>query len=577
MITVGFLADWALRSTGLIASGALLLKVLRVKDPSVRLAAWTAILCCSSALPLLTVSLPAIPVRSPQAAPPRAAVQPTAGTVVFRQTDPVVPRPRRFDWRRGAIDVYLIVAALLLCRMMLGIAMTVRLLRGSRPVELEGVRESGRIASPVTLGVLWPSILLPPDWRQWDASKLAAVLAHERAHIRRRDPLVQSLSALHRALLWFSPLSWYLDRQIVRLAEEASDDAAVVAIRDRVVYAETLLEFVQRSAGAARQPGVPMARYGAPERRIHRILDATTFSRGVTRWTLAAILALGLPVAYVVAAAQERLTFEAASVKSTEVPPGVTISGTSMTMSRREDFQRYRSTGGPGSTDPGRIHYPLVSLTGLLHRAYDDDYFEIEIPGWADSDVVSVDATMPADTTKEHFHTMLQNLIVDRFGLKTHTVSKEIGGYTLTVAKGGPKLSGSASLEAEGWPKPRGELHGIGFQSMPGERARMLGAGISLDVLAKSLGGLLDSKVIDATGITGTFEFSLTFAGHLGGPHGVTALLQPPEASDDASAPAPLPDIFSALQTQLGLKLEAKKVPVEVLVVDHLEKTPVGN
>jgi len=248
---------------------------------------------------------------------------------------------------------------------------------------------------------------------------------------------------------------------------------------------------------------------------------------------------------------------------------GVTVSGTSMTMSRREDFQRYHSTGGPGSTDPGRIHYPLVSLTGLLHRAYEDSYFEIEIPSWADTDVVSVDATMPADTTKERCHTMLQNLIIDRFGLKTHTMTKEIGGYLLAIAKNGPKLGGT-SLDAEGWPKRRAEFPGISFQGLPGERARLLGAQVSMADLAKSLGSLLDSKVMDSTGLTGTYDISLTYAGHFGGPHGLTALLQPGDASEE-------PDIFSALQSQLGLKLESKKVPVEVLVVDHLEKTPVGN
>jgi uncharacterized protein (TIGR03435 family) len=307
-----------------------------------------------------------------------------------------------------------------------------------------------------------------------------------------------------------------------------------------------------------------MARYGAPERRIYRILDATTLTRGVTLWAIAAIVAFGLPLAYVVAAAQERLTFEAASVKPAEVPPGVTISGTHVTISKREDFQRYRST-----TDPGRIHYPLISLTGLLHRAYDDSYFEIDVPDWADTDVVSVDATMPPDTTKQHLQTMLQNLIIDRFGLKTHAVTKETGGYALTVAKSGAKLSGS-SLDAEGWPKPRAEFQGISFQALPGERARLLGAQVSVGDLAKSLGNLVGSKVIDSTGLTGTYNISVTYAGHLGGPQGVTALLQPSDVSEEQ-------DIFSALQSQLGLKLESKKVPVEVLVVDHLEKAPVGN
>jgi membrane fusion protein, multidrug efflux system len=155
------------------------------------------------------------------------------------------------------------------------------------------------VRGPVTLGILHPSIVLPLDWEEWDAAKLEAVLAHERSHIRRHDPLLQVLSAMHRAVLWHSPLSWFLHSRIVRVAEEASDDAAVAATRDRAFYAEVLLGFVGNAEGL----GVPMARYGRPDERIHRILDETVLSRGVTRWSIAAILVLGLPLAYLAAAA----------------------------------------------------------------------------------------------------------------------------------------------------------------------------------------------------------------------------------------------------------------------------------
>ena len=137
----------------------------------------------------------------------------------------------------------------------------------------------------MTLGIARPAIVLPGDWREWDGAKLDAVLAHERSHIRRHDPAVQLLSAIHRALLWHSPLSWFLHRRIVRVAEEASDDAAVAVTRDRASYAEVLLDFMQRGVRGASWQGVPMARYGRPDERIHRILDGTALSRGVTRWS----------------------------------------------------------------------------------------------------------------------------------------------------------------------------------------------------------------------------------------------------------------------------------------------------
>jgi hypothetical protein len=97
-------------------------------------------------------------------------------------------------------------------------------------------------------------------------------------------------------------MSWYLHQRIVRVAEEASDDAAVAAA-DPVRYAEVLLDFMRRGVRGPAGYGVAMARYGRPEDRIHRILNATAPGRGVTLRSVLAILALGSPLAYVVAAA----------------------------------------------------------------------------------------------------------------------------------------------------------------------------------------------------------------------------------------------------------------------------------
>jgi multidrug efflux pump subunit AcrA (membrane-fusion protein) len=111
------------------------------------------------------------------------------------------------------------------------------------------------------------------------------------------------LSAIHRAVLWISPLSWFLHNRIVRAGEEASDDAAVAATRDRTFYAEVLLGFMQRGVRGANWPGVPMARYGRADRRIHRVLDGTPLSPAITRWAVAAIVAVVPLLAYLVATA----------------------------------------------------------------------------------------------------------------------------------------------------------------------------------------------------------------------------------------------------------------------------------
>jgi uncharacterized protein (TIGR03435 family) len=281
-----------------------------------------------------------------------------------------------------------------------------------------------------------------------------------------------------------------------------------------------------------------------------------------------------------IAATQERLTFEVASVKPATPPPGVTVVGDSVS-SDGVEFSRKRNTGGPGTEDPGRIHYPLISVTGLLKRAY-LGYFEIKSPGWADSDIVAVDATMPPSTTKEQFRTMLQNLLIDRFALKTHVEKKEIAGYALTVAPDGLKIKEAqpdneppgrftGKMGADGFPVPPAHLRGIAFLNQPNERARLLAPQTTMSELAKTLGTLVDSTVEDTTGLKGLYNITLTYAGHMGGLADAT----PP--SSDPAAPEPLPDLFSALQSELGLKLEKRKVSVEILVVDHMEKTPAGN
>ncbi len=188
------------------------------------------------------------------------------------------------------------------------------------------LRESDRVTAPVTLGILKPTVVLPVDWREWDQAKLNAVVAHERSHLRRRDPAVQLLSAIHRALLWHSPLSWYLHRRIVRASEEVSDDDAIAATGDRAFYARVLLEFMQRGLQTPRWQGVPMARYGRQDRRVHRILDSVTLSRGVTRSNVAAILALGIPLAYEAASAHTRpsplpATVIATPIQAASAPP----------------------------------------------------------------------------------------------------------------------------------------------------------------------------------------------------------------------------------------------------------------
>jgi len=179
---------------------------------------------------------------------------------------------------------------------------------------------------------------------------------------------------------------------------------------------------------------------------------------------------------------------------------------------------------------------------------------------------------------------MMQALLEDRFHLQIHHENREVPVYDLTVAKGGPKLQpfqeGScipADLTKAPQPRPpEGQKNcGASFGMPRGQVFPFVGQGLSLDRFAKLIGWAVDRPVVDKTGITGLFDFHLDFATDEN-----TSKLQPLPGGDTgpaaiASEPAG-PNIFTAIQQQLGLKLEPGKGSREFLVIDHVER-PTGN
>ncbi len=302
---------------------------------------------------------------------------------------------------------------------------------------------------------------------------------------------------------------------------------------------------------------------------------------------LAAMAGALLPYAVVAAQpATKQLTFDVASVKPASVPAGVTVSSGAIMVPRGSGIPIPRDIGGPGTEDPGRIHYPLISLKTLLGRAY-ASYAEIQGPGWLDAQFVEIDATMPATTTKEQLQEMLRNLIAERFKLAYHSATKDFPAYALVVARSGLKMREAAASQAppaqESGPPPRPPMGPDGFpvrsRLAPGQpgavtfmgqggRRRMYGQQQTMQDFAKGLEFQLWQDagpttrripVTDATGLTAKYDYELTYAS---------------QGTPDAE---PLPDILGALQSQLGLRLEEKKVPAQVMVVDRMERTPAAN
>jgi len=221
--------------------------------------------------------------------------------------------PRRVAFSSTALfwSLYLAGASVFFLRLVLGVAATLRLWFTAIPIPPYRMRSgfaslrlraSSRVSSPFTIG---SAILLPADYETWDRDKLRIVLAHESSHIRQGDFYLQILAGLYASLVWFSPLGWWLKRELADLAEAISDRAGIEQAESRTSYAQILLEFAAAPRPAA--VGVAMARPGSLSRRIERLLDDDEFRQSFARSRRALVAVVLVPIACFAATAMVRV------------------------------------------------------------------------------------------------------------------------------------------------------------------------------------------------------------------------------------------------------------------------------
>jgi beta-lactamase regulating signal transducer with metallopeptidase domain len=228
-------------------------------------------------------------------------MQPQAETWVEpAAVSPVAPSRASLSISKIILLLYLAVAGAFLIRLGCGLIAAVRLWRRAKPISgmllatedrSVDLRCSSEVSSPVTI---CSAIVLPADYATWDEKKLRVVLAHERSHIRQRDFYLQLLAGVYAAVVWFSPLGWWLKRKLSDLAEAISDRAGLEEAADRATYAQILLEFA-----AAPRPtltGVAMARNGSLSRRIERLLNEVSFRQAFAGSSRALAAVLVVPV-----------------------------------------------------------------------------------------------------------------------------------------------------------------------------------------------------------------------------------------------------------------------------------------
>ena len=266
-----------------------------------------------------------------------------------------------------------------------------------------------------------------------------------------------------------------------------------------------------------------------------------------------------------------RLEFEVASVKPSAAPgmasPSVSIG--------------VRINGA-------QVHISSLSLKDYIRYAYRLKVYQVSGPDWLDGERFEIDAKLPAGGTRDQVPDMMQSLLADRFGLNFHRGSKEFSVYALVVANGGlkmkelptePVVDAPVEVAVTGGPSGTTMSFGAGSSLNFGNN-KFEATKLSMGRFAESLGRYLDRPVVDMTGLNGNYNFKLELT-----PEDYRALLirtaiaagvtLPPEALrllDGATDES----LHTSLRA-LGLKLESRKAPLEVLLIDQVKRIPTEN
>lgn len=204
--------------------------------------------------------------------------------------------------------------------------------------------------------------------------------------------------------------------------------------------------------------------------------------------------------------------------------------------------------GGPGSDEPTRLTCSQISLLSPIATAYGVRPFQVKAPNWLAGDLFDVAALIPPGTTEDQVPAMWQKLLTSRFHLATHREERETTVFDLVVAKGGPKLIPAAQAASLRPPTPRAVplVHHVFMQKA------------SMDLLASVLASELQHPVRNLTGLKDEYVIRLGW--------------NPVNAAPDSG-----PTLEEAVDEQLGLRLEARKGAMTLIIVDHIDRTPTAN
>ena len=548
-----------------------------------RAAVRALILACGFAavlvLPLAGLVVPARTVRIPVTPPPQAAgfvedVSSTFSRAIGGTTALSRSAAERKSYARptgaAALRVVWVVGAVItLIPLLAGLWRLRRLARDGRPWpegrtlidEVCGdewrhrpvhVFVHDELTAPMTCGVWRPAIGLPADVVRWTQPEIRRALVHELEHVRRRDWWLQLTARLACALYWFHPLAWAAWRRLHVETERACDDT-VLRTADAAAYAEQLVSLARRVSGRYPAPVLFMASRSELGARVTAILDGhSARGRASTACTsavvaLAAALALAISPLQAVRFAAPVLEAQAAQPR----PPAFEVAS----IRRNTSATVNQTITRAGNTFVARN----VTLRDLVSEAYRIKPDQLSgADGWIASERYDVEARPEGVAAWDEQMIMLQTLLADRFRLRIRHEPRQVPAYALVPGRGSVKLRPAAEGECPVQQDPCGT-----FRTRPGE---VIGRRVTVSRLAGILSGRSGRPVVDASGIGGTHDFELKWTPD-------ASQLPPGPAPDDLPPFDPSgPSLFTAIEEQLGLRLQPTTAAVDHFVIEHAQR-----
>jgi bla regulator protein BlaR1 len=456
-------------------------------------------------------------------------------------------------------------------------------LRQAKAVELECTQDFPDITvmsspwtfEPGVVGIWRPVLLLPDGLKdQLTSAQMKAVIAHERCHIRSRDNLAAAVHMLVEAIFWFHPLVWWIGGRLVDERERACDEAVLRAGNDPTAYVEGILTVCRYTLRApiacvagvsgaelrTRIESIVRMELGARMTLTRRVAIAVVVGALLGVPTVSGLLRTPLlpvaqqpskPVFFEVAAVRQNNSGQNGFTTDDELPGG-----------------RYTATNAP--------------LRHLIREAFGVSEIQlVDAPAWTRTERFDIDAKLEReppivpDGELGERNFALQSLLAKRFKLVVHRETREAPLYAFVMAKPdrkpGPMLKQSvADCSPEAMPARIAATREGGALTCGAlvNDGRIRFGGRTMSQLAKTFSSLpyIGRGVVDRTGLTGKWQFELTYTP-------APDQLPPLRPGQDPPAFDPNgPSLFVALQEQLGLKLESIRGPMEFLVVDGVEK-----